>query len=220
MLLPSPDRISARRALRAANLLLMALAVLPVRSAPQPQDRSKGVPAMTFALRSPDFANGANIPRAFTCEGEDRSPALEWTDAPPGTKTFALIADDPDAPVGTWVHWVIYNIPGSARADRRRGEERATRGRIASGPQRFPQDGLQRSLPASRQSAPLLFQTVCLERRTGARCGRRQERCGARDGSAHPGANGVDGPLPAVGPVSDFPQHGFPILCCSPFCVV
>ncbi|MBZ5657460.1 MAG: YbhB/YbcL family Raf kinase inhibitor-like protein [Acidobacteriia bacterium] len=71
---------------------------------------------MTLALRSSDFANGANIPRAYTCEGEDRSPALEWTDAPPGTKTFALIADDPDAPVGTWVHWVIYNIPSSARS--------------------------------------------------------------------------------------------------------
>jgi Raf kinase inhibitor-like YbhB/YbcL family protein len=70
---------------------------------------------MTFTLRSPDFASGADIPRAFTCEGEDRSPALEWSDAPPGTKTLALIADDPDAPVGTWVHWVIYNIPGTAR---------------------------------------------------------------------------------------------------------
>jgi Raf kinase inhibitor-like YbhB/YbcL family protein len=114
MLLSSLDRISAWRPLRAAILLLMGLAVLPVRPAPQPQDRSKGAPAMTFALRSPDFANGANIPRTFTCEGEDRSPALEWADAPPGTKTFALIADDPDAPVGTWVHWVIYNIPGSA----------------------------------------------------------------------------------------------------------
>ena len=71
---------------------------------------------MTFSLRSPEFAQGASIPRAFTCEGEDRSPALEWNDAPPGTKAFALIADDPDAPVGTWVHWVIYNIPGTARA--------------------------------------------------------------------------------------------------------
>ncbi|HYU45143.1 MAG TPA: YbhB/YbcL family Raf kinase inhibitor-like protein [Terriglobales bacterium] len=71
---------------------------------------------MTFALHSPDFANGANIPRSFTCDGEDRSPALEWSDAPAATKTFALIADDPDAPAGTWVHWVIYNIPGTARA--------------------------------------------------------------------------------------------------------
>jgi Raf kinase inhibitor-like YbhB/YbcL family protein len=116
MLLRSPDHIAPLRFLCAAGLLLMGLAVLPARSAPQRQDRSKGAPAMTFALRSPDFANGANIARSFTCDGEDRSPALEWSDAPAGTKTFALIADDPDAPVGTWVHWVIYNIPGTARA--------------------------------------------------------------------------------------------------------
>lgn len=71
---------------------------------------------MAFVLRSPDFANGASIPRPFTCDGEDRSPALEWNEAPAGTKTFALIADDPDAPIGTWVHWVIHNIPASAHS--------------------------------------------------------------------------------------------------------
>lgn len=70
---------------------------------------------MAFAVRSTDFANGSEIPRAFTCDGEDRSPALEWSEAPAGTKTFALIADDPDAPVGTWVHWVIFNIPAGTR---------------------------------------------------------------------------------------------------------
>ena len=105
------DRISVQRFFRTVRVLLMGAAVLPVLSLslPQPQDRTKivGAPAMTFALRSPDFSDGANIPRAFTCEGEDRSPALEWSGAPAGTKTFALIADDPDAPAGTWVHWVI-----------------------------------------------------------------------------------------------------------------
>jgi Raf kinase inhibitor-like YbhB/YbcL family protein len=80
------------------------------------QTHPKGTSAMAFAVRSNDFANGSEIPRAFTCDGEDRSPALEWSEAPAGTKTFALIADDPDAPVGTWVHWVIFNIPGSAKA--------------------------------------------------------------------------------------------------------
>ncbi|HEX9111624.1 MAG TPA: YbhB/YbcL family Raf kinase inhibitor-like protein [Terriglobales bacterium] len=114
MRLSTPDHRTPLRFLRAASLLLMALAVLPARSAPQTQDRSKGAPAMTFTLRSPDFANGANIPRVFSCEGEDRSPALEWSNAPAGTKTFALIVDDPDAPFVTWVHWVIYNIPGTA----------------------------------------------------------------------------------------------------------
>jgi Raf kinase inhibitor-like YbhB/YbcL family protein len=100
----------------------MGLAVLPVLSLSlpllQPQDRAKivGAPAMTFALRSRDFPDGANIPRTFTCEGEDRSPALEWSGAPAGTKAFTLIVDDPDAPAGTWVHWVIYNIPSATRA--------------------------------------------------------------------------------------------------------
>jgi Raf kinase inhibitor-like YbhB/YbcL family protein len=115
-----PHCISTRRFSCAASVLLMGLTVLPApslsSSLPQPQDRSKGAPAMTFALRSPEFADGANIPRPFTCEGEDRSPALEWSGAPPDTKTFALIADDPDAPAGTWVHWVIYNIPGTTHA--------------------------------------------------------------------------------------------------------
>ena len=69
---------------------------------------------MAFTVQSADFANGADIPKQFTCSAEDRSPALEWKDAPAGTRTFALIVDDPDAPVGTWVHWVIFNIPGGA----------------------------------------------------------------------------------------------------------
>jgi hypothetical protein len=69
---------------------------------------------MAFNVSSPDFANGADIPRQFTCSGEDRSPALQWSGAPAGTKSFALVVDDPDAPAGTWVHWVIFNIPAGA----------------------------------------------------------------------------------------------------------
>ena len=70
---------------------------------------------MTFKLRSPEFANGADMPRSLTCDGEDRSPSLEWGEPPSGTESLALIADDPDAPAGTWVHWVIFNIPASVR---------------------------------------------------------------------------------------------------------
>lgn len=79
------------------------------------QESSKGA-AMAFTIQSSDFLNGADIPREFTCDGKDRSPALSWSGAPDGTKTFALIADDPDAPAGTWVHWVIFNIPGKTQS--------------------------------------------------------------------------------------------------------
>ena len=70
----------------------------------------------TFHLTSSAFASGAGIPTQHTCKGEDVSPALEWTGAPPNTATFAIIMDDPDAPAGTWVHWVMWNIPGTAQS--------------------------------------------------------------------------------------------------------
>jgi len=70
---------------------------------------------MTFRLTSPAFESGGDIPKEFTCDGPDSSPSLIWTDPPPETETLALIVDDPDAPSGTWVHWVLYNLPAIAR---------------------------------------------------------------------------------------------------------
>lgn len=72
-------------------------------------------PSGAFNLRSESFQSGAEIPRKFTCEGSDASPALAWTEPPPGTRSLALIANDPDAPGGTWVHWVLYDLPAGAR---------------------------------------------------------------------------------------------------------
>ena len=66
-------------------------------------------------LKSSAFSQGEAIPSKYTCDGEDVSPPLAWTEPPPGTKSLALISDDPDAPVGTWVHWVVYNLPPSTR---------------------------------------------------------------------------------------------------------
>ena len=60
---------------------------------------------------SPAFQHNQTIPSKFTCEGEDLNPALVISDVPAGAKTLALIVDDPDAPMGMWVHWVVYNIP-------------------------------------------------------------------------------------------------------------
>ncbi len=71
---------------------------------------------MSLTIRSAAFADGAEIPVRHTCEGDDLSPPLEWSGAPPGTKSLALVVDDPDAPdpaapKRTWVHWVLYDVP-------------------------------------------------------------------------------------------------------------
>lgn len=71
---------------------------------------------MTFAISSPSFSNGGKIPTRFTCDGTDVSPELTWTAPPTGTQSFTLIADDPDAPVGTWTHWVLFNLPAHTTA--------------------------------------------------------------------------------------------------------
>ena len=69
---------------------------------------------MAFTISSTSFPNEGDIPQKFTCDGADVSPALNWASPPAGTKSFALIADDPDAPVGTWTHWVAFNLPATS----------------------------------------------------------------------------------------------------------
>ena len=69
---------------------------------------------MTIQLTSSAFAEGEFIPAKYTCDNEDASPPLLWSQVPPGAKGLALICDDPDAPFGTWVHWVLYGLPPTA----------------------------------------------------------------------------------------------------------
>ncbi len=71
---------------------------------------------MAFQLTVAGFAEGAMIPKVHTCEGKDISPALQWSGAPANTKSFALIMDDPDAPGGTWNHWLLFDIPAGVQA--------------------------------------------------------------------------------------------------------
>ena len=71
---------------------------------------------MSLELTSDAFANGQSIPAKYTCTGRNISPALAWGNPPAGTQSFALIMDDPDAPAGTWVHWILFNIPADTRS--------------------------------------------------------------------------------------------------------
>jgi hypothetical protein len=99
--------------LHAAAMLVNLLTTLPASV------DAKGASPMTFSLTSPAFAEGGEIPTRYTCEGQDVSPPLAWSEPPLGTKSLALIVDDPDAPDPkapkmTWVHWVLYNLPPTA----------------------------------------------------------------------------------------------------------
>ncbi|HEV2390719.1 MAG TPA: YbhB/YbcL family Raf kinase inhibitor-like protein [Verrucomicrobiae bacterium] len=69
----------------------------------------------TMQLTSAAFTEGEAIPVKYTCEGKNVSPPLAWSGVPAGARSLALIADDPDAPSGTWVHWVVYGLPGDAK---------------------------------------------------------------------------------------------------------
>ena len=71
---------------------------------------------MAFTVRVEGFSAGADIPRRYTCDGEDAAPRVQWTDEPATTKSFAVIMDDRDAPGGTWTHWLVWDIPANTRS--------------------------------------------------------------------------------------------------------
>ena len=98
--------------------ILTALAVGALAGCAQPGTRAPSEPqakASSFKLQATAFKPGSDLPRKFTCEGADASPALDWSGPPASTQSFALIVDDPDAPGGAWVHWVVYDLPANAR---------------------------------------------------------------------------------------------------------
>jgi len=72
-------------------------------------------PDAGFILISPDFTDGGSIPARYTCDGENIPPTLVWGEPPAGTKSYVLIVEDPDAPLGTWTHWIVYNLPAETR---------------------------------------------------------------------------------------------------------
>ncbi len=109
--------------LTALSLLFLAAGCRDRPSTPAPAQEPANAqeaamttqPDRDFRLSSPAFQPGQTIPTKYTCDGMDISPPLTWTDPPGETASLALIMDDPDAPVGIWVHWVIFDIPPDAR---------------------------------------------------------------------------------------------------------
>jgi hypothetical protein len=95
--------------------LLMAMPYLSSAVRPDSSSAEKGEKNMAFAISSTSFTSGGDIAKKFTCDGADVSPQLTWSEPPAGTKSFALLVDDPDAPVGNWNHWVLWNVPPETR---------------------------------------------------------------------------------------------------------
>ena len=100
----------------------------------------------SFMLKSDAFTDGTALPAQFTCDGEDQSPPLSWSEPPDGTKSFALIVDDPDAPSGTFRHWAAFDIPASARG-LPAGAGNETAGDIAQARNDFGQPGYGGACP-------------------------------------------------------------------------
>lgn len=94
------------------SLLMMSAAVAGCTKQTPPEETAPpNSGKVAFAITSPAFADGANIPVKYTCNGQNISPALDWGQGPAGTASFALILEDPDAPVKNFTHWVIFNLP-------------------------------------------------------------------------------------------------------------
>lgn len=105
------------RKLQAITLLLLMLVVAGCATRPNvsaQNSASTSTPQTTggsIKLTSTAFKEGEPVPRQYTCDGVNVSPSLEWSGVPKSAKTLVIFADDPDAPAGTWVHWVLYNLP-------------------------------------------------------------------------------------------------------------
>jgi len=127
---------------------------------------------MTWELKSSAFSPGGDIPKPCTCDGPDRSPALSWSEPPAKTKSTSLTMDDPDAPAGTWVHWVLYDLPPGARE---LSENVPKRGELPNGALQGQSDfrkiGYGGPCPPPGRQHRYFFKLYALDAKTGLRAG-------------------------------------------------
>lgn len=97
----------------AASLALASAAIAGGAAVLASSAHNPGRHTMSFVLETKAFPKGGEIPARYTCSGDDLSPALSWSGAPQNAKSFALIVDDPDAPSGTFTHWLVYDLPAA-----------------------------------------------------------------------------------------------------------
>src|SRR2546422_11619541 len=179
---------------------VLPVLILSAVFAPSGAGPPKGGSAVAMKLSSTAFEPGASVPKKFTCDGADVSPALAWSDAPAGTQSFALIADDPDAPVGTWVHWVLYDLPGAAR-DLPEGV--ATQEQLANGARQgrndFGKIGYGGPSPPPGSAHRCFFKLYALDAKLNLKPGAPKSA----------GQRAMKGPIPVqAAPIARYPRQG------------
>jgi len=119
---------------------------------------------MKIDLTSTAFREGETIPKEYTGDGRNVSPTLKWSDPPDPTKSFALICDDPDAPRGTWVHWVLFNIPaGQRQLDEAVATQESLAGGIKQGKNDFGKIGYGGPAPPRGKPHRYFFKLYALD---------------------------------------------------------
>lgn len=127
---------------------------------------------MALQLTSTAFRDGEPIPKKYTCDGQDVSPELAWSGAPEGTKSFALIADDPDAPSGVWVHWVIYDLRAATHGlPEGMPKDRELRDGARQGKNDFGKIGYGGPCPPRGPAHRYFFKLYALREKTGLKSG-------------------------------------------------
>jgi Raf kinase inhibitor-like YbhB/YbcL family protein len=117
-----------------------------------------------LSVKTPAFDQGQSIPKRYTGEGEDVSPKLEWSEVPAGTQSIALICDDPDAPVGIWVHWVLFNLPPTTRSlDEGMPKDRELKNGARHGNNDWKQSGYRGPMPPPGKAHRYFFRVYALD---------------------------------------------------------
>jgi hypothetical protein len=122
-----------------------------------------GTNTMTIMVTSTAFTDSSMIPKQYTCEGKDMSPPIAWSGAPANTKSLALIMDDPDAPNGTWTHWVVWNIPPSITSLDEGLAKNATVAGVKQGQNSWPKTGYGGPCPPPGKAHRYYFTVYALD---------------------------------------------------------
>ncbi len=161
---------------------------------------------MALHVSSTAFTEGQSIPEKYTCDGQNVSPPLNWSGAPENTKSMAIVADDPDAPSGTFTHWVLYDLPAKTAV-----LMEGSSGGGKEGVNGFKENGIRRALPSAEWRAPLFLPCLRLGYRFAGESRINQTGRYRHNEGTHPGRRSNNGHIQEKGISSNFDK--FEVVC-------